>query len=490
MLPLLLIGCDLLSPTPIPEPLALSVGLPAAQHAGSTPARDFLHLAPSAQPTEAEHEALCAWMRGEATDDRIAQTLQARGDMGFALLEVSSTEIRLGGTVVLSLTDEVVPADARRGHLVSALYDRLFTETETRKSTAARCRAEADHPRSILLAIAPGVPFETVRQVLYTAGQAEIGAFYLMVSGPAGSALPTGSPINEDRQLTVRFQEDGSHLYTRSAHPSSTAPYHSLAEAFPLLEGGPLGCGILLPQQTTRWSAVISEMDAFAQLGASRFILAGVADASDQATPAPAPPAAIALSRDDTVAAFLMEQPASSLPSSRNAPRSASECSLTGVALAEVIAPEADKPEDASVLDLLSIPDSDGTEAIAARDTTSAAAPEPLVGASVTSVSLGLATIDGPLRPELLQKALQQIRGPLRSCYQQPVPLDGPLSSTLTVRFTVRSSGAVSSTTILEDTASEATTACITGRIERLKLPRLPGNLTATVTIPLTFSFK
>ena len=115
---------------------------------------------------------------------------------------------------------------------------------------------------------------------------------------------------------------------------------------------------------------------------------------------------------------------------------------------------------------------------------------EQLLGANVTAVHIGQATIDGPLRPELLQEAVQQIRGPLRSCYQQQVRQDGPLPSALTVQFTVRSSGAVSSTRILEDTASEAVTACITGRIERLKLPRLPGNLTATVTIPLTFSFQ
>lgn len=469
MLPLLLIGCDL----PAPDPLDLSVGLPAAQHAGSTPARDFLHLRPGAEPTSAEHEALCDWMRGEAPDDHIAQKLQARGDMGFALLEISSTAVRLGGAVVLPLTDGVIPADARRGNLISALYDALSTEVEARKSTADRCQITPAPPLAMLLAVEPGVPLEATRSLFYTATQAQLESLYLMVSGPAGDALPTGLSAPEERQLTVQLLADDSRLYTRRDHPT-TEPHQSLSAAAPLLEGGSLGCGLLLPSQATRWSAVISEMDALAQQGASRFILETGAGGSAQTSAAP-PPAELSLSLDATVAAFLLMLPESSPVGSEGATTSTPECHRTSAAAPAPAQLEAAIPGDAG-------------DAYTLADVI--AHPEQLLGANVTAVHIGQATIDGPLRPELLQEAVQQIRGPLRSCYQQQVRQDGPLPSALTVQFTVRSSGAVSSTRILEDTASEAVTACITGRIERLKLPRLPGNLTATVTIPLTFSFQ
>ena len=496
MLPFLLAGCALFAPAP--KPLPLSVGLPTAQHAGSIPARDFLHLLHGAAPSDTEHEALCAWMRGEAEDDRIAETLHARGDMGFALLELSGAEIRLGGTVVMPLTDGVVPAEERRGMMVSRLYDGLLDQIETRKSTAARCQIPTDESRTlpVLVAVDPGVPYETVTQLLYTAGQAQVGAFYVVVDGPAGAPLPSGPPDDADRQLIATFQDGGSRRYSQITRPGVTPLPEALDQATSLLGGDPLGCGLLVPQGQTRWSAVVSEFDAFARSGARRFVLATAAeDSSGPTAAAPLPPAALALGLSTTVPAFLVELPALGPPSVDGDPHAGSECDPFVQAVMEFKKPPGSQGNQ-GILDALEGVDVDaifGSSGLGLSGIGTSGGRSPVGNSDIVeraTLTLGSATVDGPFPPEVLEWGLRRHRNQLRYCYQRQLGRDGPLSGEMTVRFALDSSGLTSRVGVTEDTVSREVATCVKERIERLHLPKQPDDLPTTVTIPLTFSLE
>jgi biopolymer transport protein ExbD len=104
---------------------------------------------------------------------------------------VSKRDIVVDGDMVLTLgtaideqTNEeviVVPEEEARGQMISSLYERLLEKAETAKDLGARAGEEHDFKGQVLLQCDKTLPFDVIRKVMYTAGQAQFGEFRFVV---------------------------------------------------------------------------------------------------------------------------------------------------------------------------------------------------------------------------------------------------------------------------------------------------------------------
>lgn len=81
-----------------------------------------------------------------------------------------------------------IPDDQKTGQLVDTLYDRLLEKAETAKELGSRAGTdELDFKGQILLQCDRRLPFSVVREVMYTAGQAQFGEFrFVVIKGAEG----------------------------------------------------------------------------------------------------------------------------------------------------------------------------------------------------------------------------------------------------------------------------------------------------------------
>jgi len=108
-------------------------------------------------------------------------------------LVVSGRQIVVDGVPVLQLTkvpDEenpgkelvAVPEDEKKGQLIPTLFDRLTEKAESAKAIAeASGSSEHEFKGRILLQCDKKLPFSVIREVMYTAGQAQFGEFKFVV---------------------------------------------------------------------------------------------------------------------------------------------------------------------------------------------------------------------------------------------------------------------------------------------------------------------
>jgi biopolymer transport protein ExbD len=108
-------------------------------------------------------------------------------------LVVTKNQIIVDGVPVLNLTvkpDEdnpgiemaAVPDDEKRGQSITKLYDRLVEKAQTAKELAQRStNDDFDFKGRILLQVDRQMPFGVLREVMYTAGQAQFGEFKFVV---------------------------------------------------------------------------------------------------------------------------------------------------------------------------------------------------------------------------------------------------------------------------------------------------------------------
>ncbi|MFT4974735.1 MAG: hypothetical protein ACI8S6_000618 [Myxococcota bacterium] len=449
MLLSLLMSCNLFAASP--EPLALSVALPTAQHAGAVAARELLWSHRTANThssiSDEEEEALCSWEQGEAGDDHIAEKLLERGALEFALVQADASGIWVGQEQVLALSG-LIPADERRGQLITRLYDALLDRVESHKAHRSRCglpSAPTDLLSApVLLALSPSVSSETARMVMYTAGQAQLGLFYVAVDGPAGAPLPQG------------------------------------------------GCGLVVPRSDTPWADFTDTLDELSAAGAKRFIVAGSVE-DPQPSPPAAPddaPSALALTLQTTVPAFLVELPRISPPpdSGEDHP-AATECSP------KVYAMRADDIDfNAGLLGALSegsgldeamlegiggLIGAEGTQigtgGLGSRTTAAA------------SLEVGTVTSEGPLHIEQARAVVLRHQNQLRYCYQRELNKTPGIAGTLTVEAVIGADGHTTSATITASTlSSDAVGQCIVGRLMRFQFPAMPAGQTATLVVPMT----
>jgi hypothetical protein len=79
-----------------------------------------------------------------------------------------------------------VPVDEKKGQLVPSLYDVLLEKAETAKNlggdAAARTGSEQfEFKGDVLLQCDKRIPFSVIRDVMFTAGQAQFGNFRFVV---------------------------------------------------------------------------------------------------------------------------------------------------------------------------------------------------------------------------------------------------------------------------------------------------------------------
>ena len=104
-------------------------------------------------------------------------------------LVVSQRNLVVDGVHVLNLERKaegdgsvVVPEDELKGQLISSLHDRLLEKAEAAKSLGEQTgKDDFEFKGEILMQIHKDMPFSVVRQVMYTAGQAQFGKFRFVV---------------------------------------------------------------------------------------------------------------------------------------------------------------------------------------------------------------------------------------------------------------------------------------------------------------------
>jgi biopolymer transport protein ExbD len=109
---------------------------------------------------------------------------------------VSRKDIVVDGEWVIDLAEETddrgdsrvrVPEDEKRGQLISKLYDRLLEKAETAKDLGGRTGSAAfEFKGEVLLQCDKRLPFSVIREVMFTAGQAQFGNFRFVVIKGSG----------------------------------------------------------------------------------------------------------------------------------------------------------------------------------------------------------------------------------------------------------------------------------------------------------------
>ena len=109
---------------------------------------------------------------------------------------VSRKDIVVDGEFVLDLEQTVdenganitlVPDDEKRGQLIAKLYDLMLAKAETAKDLGAKTGSEDfEFKGEVLLQVDKRMPFSVVREVMFTAGQAQFGNFRFVVIKGSG----------------------------------------------------------------------------------------------------------------------------------------------------------------------------------------------------------------------------------------------------------------------------------------------------------------
>ena len=134
-----------------------------------------------------------------ASDDLVlpVSTTQVKPQLAVNLV-VTRSMVVVDGVEVLRLTEEAdeenpgdmviaVPEDEKKGQLITRLYDRLLEKAEDAKQLAEMTGSE-DHEFKgrVLLQCDKNLPFSVIREVMYTAGQAQFSEFRFVVYQNAG----------------------------------------------------------------------------------------------------------------------------------------------------------------------------------------------------------------------------------------------------------------------------------------------------------------
>jgi biopolymer transport protein ExbD len=93
---------------------------------------------------------------------------------------VSKVNITVDGVKVVDVSGGIVGEEYKRGTLISPLFDTLKEKADEAKALAERNPANAFKGR-ILLQCDRDIPFSLVREVMYTAGQAQFAEFKFVV---------------------------------------------------------------------------------------------------------------------------------------------------------------------------------------------------------------------------------------------------------------------------------------------------------------------
>jgi biopolymer transport protein ExbD len=111
---------------------------------------------------------------------------------------VSQRDILVDGEPVLQLEEIMdpdtnqplvqVPDSAKRGAKIIDLYDKLVSKAETSKRLGEQAQGvdDLDFKGQVLLQCDKRLPFKVIREIMYTAGQAQFGEFKFVVIKGSG----------------------------------------------------------------------------------------------------------------------------------------------------------------------------------------------------------------------------------------------------------------------------------------------------------------
>ncbi|MCO4744427.1 MAG: biopolymer transporter ExbD [Proteobacteria bacterium] len=135
----------------------------------------------------------------KASDDLEIPLSSAKKPPRLAVnLVVTRSQVLVDSVPVLSLErvpdeetgEEIVrvPEDEKKGQMVSKLYDRLLEKAEYAEELSQRAGTEdSEFKGQILLQCDRRLPFNVIREVMYTAGQAKFGEFkFVVIQGGEG----------------------------------------------------------------------------------------------------------------------------------------------------------------------------------------------------------------------------------------------------------------------------------------------------------------
>ncbi len=109
---------------------------------------------------------------------------------------------------VVELQEGHVPASDKKGSFVQPLFDRLLVAAEAQKSVVGQGGPEFDG--NLVIVPEPGVPASTIREVMYTAGQAQFGGLNLAGAHHGRLRRATaGAPSSCALSLALEGKADG-----------------------------------------------------------------------------------------------------------------------------------------------------------------------------------------------------------------------------------------------------------------------------------------
>jgi len=176
--------------------------------------------------------------------------------------------LRFGDRTLAIFDDGLSRGDDRRGQLLTDLYDHALERAEEAKSL--RPPNAEPYEGDVLLAIDPTIPFQTIREVMYTLGQAQFGHFYFLVEGPQVQIPPVATRRGFGRiDLGV-----GDPVRSQ---PGRDLPWReqSLAELSPYIAAVAPDCTIVTPSTATSMADIATVMSTLYAHGTPRVVIAG-----------------------------------------------------------------------------------------------------------------------------------------------------------------------------------------------------------------------
>ncbi len=357
-------------------------------------------------------------------------------------VELSRTFIDVDGEIVAKIEDGRIAEADHAGHLVPKLFDAL-----SKKAAAESASAGESWDAQLVLAVDGTARFDTLVDVLYTAGRAEFTEFAFLVETPESLGprlLSTGAP-------KARAPDDPE---------LDDSPFMTVAiSSFEISMGQ--GAGSDLTTTTTSNRAVADFAGALAK--------------SDPR----AHRAFISASPETTVNDLLGT--AAKIRGRDCRSKDASGCVLSTV---HIVSGDAHSiatplPGDDSTIDE-SEPGSVGIGLANDREGSEATDGQ----ASKARVRPGTAKVEGSLDERIIRRIVRAHVSEVRACYSKSLAKDPASSGTITIVFEISSSGSVDEATVASSTLKDSQVGKCTGTaVKRWKFPK-PRSGSVKVTYP------
>lgn len=164
---------------------------------------------------------------------RHADQLWSAGLLRYAVVEVTARTVSVGGRKVADLVGGDTVDRDKRGVVLLPLLDELMAQREAQYQFRVSCKdpewsrdgaPTAASNESLLLAVAPDVPFDVVHEVLLTARKAHFKRFYLYASSRTVVSDPRPEPPTlGDSGISVYVASDGGLGIDSQAEGEDTA---------------------------------------------------------------------------------------------------------------------------------------------------------------------------------------------------------------------------------------------------------------------------